>query len=173
MTRYHQARWNEPLLWELERGDELEPLPPGLVPEGLGRERLRLPDLAEPRVFRHFLRLSQMNFGVDSGPYPLGSCTMKYNPKISEKIAVLAEACDLHPDQPADQIQGSLALLHQLQEWLATISGMAAVSLQPAAGAHGEFTALRMARYRRRLLFMTGSSLSSSDGAYLTTELAF
>jgi len=147
---FRQARWPEPLLFELEQGSEMEPLPEGLVPEGLERKELRLPELSEPRVIRHFLRLSQMNFGVDSGTNPLGSCTMKYNPKVSELLANLPEALDLHPEQPPEQIQGALRLMHELQDWLAGITGMASVSLQPAAGAHGEFTALLMVKAYHR-----------------------
>lgn len=143
---FRQARWPEPLLFELEQGSELLALPEGLVPPGMERSELRLPELSEPRVIRHFLRLSQMNFGVDSGTYPLGSCTMKYNPKVSELLANLPGALDLHPEQPPDQIQGALRLMYELQEWLAGITGMSSMSLQPAAGAHGEFTALLMVK---------------------------
>ncbi len=147
---FRQARWPEPLLFELEAGVELEPLPEGLVPEGMERKELRLPELSEPRVFRHFLRLSQMNFGVDSGSYPLGSCTMKYNPKLSELLASLPGATDLHPEQPEEQLQGALRLMHELQDWLARLTGMSQFSLEPAAGAHGEFTALLMVRAYHR-----------------------
>jgi glycine dehydrogenase subunit 2 len=105
-----------------------------------------LPELSELDVVRHYLRLSQRNFGVDSGFYPLGSCTMKYNPKICEEIARLPGFSEGHPLVATEHVQGNLALMHRLQTWLAEIGGFAAVSLQPAAGAHGELTALLMIR---------------------------
>jgi glycine dehydrogenase subunit 2 len=105
-----------------------------------------LPELSELHVVRHYLRLSQRNFGVDSGFYPLGSCTMKYNPKICEETARLPGFSEVHPLSPAADVQGNLALMHRMQTWLAEIGGFAGVSLQPAAGAHGELTALLMIR---------------------------
>lgn len=105
-----------------------------------------LPELSEADVVRHYLRLSQRNFGVDSGFYPLGSCTMKYNPKICEEIARLPGFARTHPLEPVQCVQGNLALMHDLQNMLAEISGFPAISLQPAAGAHGELTALLMIR---------------------------
>jgi glycine dehydrogenase subunit 2 len=105
-----------------------------------------LPELSQLDVVRHYLALSQRNFGVDSGFYPLGSCTMKFNPKVNEAIARLAGFSDAHPLQPSETVQGNLALLFELQQWLAEIGGFAGVSLQPAAGAHGEFTGLLMMR---------------------------
>ena len=98
-----------------------------------------LPDLAEPQVVRHFTRLSQKNFGIDSVFYPLGSCTMKHNPRLNEKMARLAGFADLHPLQPRSTVQGALGLMDQLAHWLKTLTGMPAVTLAPAAGAHGEF----------------------------------
>jgi glycine dehydrogenase subunit 2 len=125
------------------------------VPEAeLPREGLRvdngLPDLSELDVVRHYLHLSQRNFGVETGFYPLGSCTMKHNPKICELVARLDGFARLHPLQPEAQSQGSLALMFHLQEWLAEIGGFASVSLQPAAGAHGELTGLLMIRAYHR-----------------------
>src|SRR5580704_5247280 len=105
-----------------------------------------LPELSQLDVVRHFLALSQRNFGVDTGFYPLGSCTMKYNPKINEQIARLAGFSEIHPLQDPESAQGNLALMFWLQEWLAEIGGFAGVSLQPSAGAHGEFTGLLMMR---------------------------
>ena len=99
-----------------------------------------LPELAEPEVIRHFVNLSTHNMSVDTHFYPLGSCTMKYNPKRNERIAALPGICDLHPYQPESTLQGMLRLLYELQEMLAEISGLPAVSLQPAAGAHGELS---------------------------------
>jgi glycine dehydrogenase subunit 2 len=104
-----------------------------------------LPELTEPDVIRHFVNLSTKNMSVDTHFYPLGSCTMKYNPKRHERLSGLSGIGDLHPNQPEDETQGMLELLCSLQEMLAEIAGLPAVSLQPAAGAQGEFTALLVA----------------------------
>jgi len=121
-------------------------VPAAVLPEDLLRENNGLPELSQIDVVRHYLRLSQMNFGVDSGFYPLGSCTMKYNPKINEEVARLRGFASTHPLQPQATTQGNLALMYDLQEWLKEIGGFAGVSLQPAAGAHGELAALLMMR---------------------------
>jgi glycine cleavage system P protein (glycine dehydrogenase) subunit 2 len=121
------------------------PLPPGELSQDCD-----LPELSQLDVVRHFLALSQRNFGVDTGFYPLGSCTMKYNPKVNELIARLAGFAETHPLQDPESVQGNLALMFSLQEWLAEIGGFAAVSLQPAAGAQGEFTGLLMMRAYHR-----------------------
>ena len=105
----------------------------------------RLPELAEPDVVRHFVNLSTLNMSVDTHFYPLGSCTMKYNPKRHERLSNLPGIVDVHPHQTAGNIQGLLELLAEMQQMLAEISGLPAVSLQPAAGAHGELTALYVA----------------------------
>ena len=97
-----------------------------------------LPDMSEPQVLRHFVRLSRQNYAIDSGFYPLGSCTMKHNPRINEKVARLAGLGDLHPLQPVSTVQGALELIDSLAHWLKTITGMPAVAMSPAAGAHGE-----------------------------------
>lgn len=107
-------------------------------------EPARLPELSEVDVIRHFTELSTRNHGVDSGFYPLGSCTMKYNPKRNERAARLPGFAQIHPYQPESTVQGALELLHRLQLDLAEITGMDAVSLQPAAGAQGEWTGLMM-----------------------------
>ncbi len=120
------------------------PLSP--LPEGLLRKELPLPELSEMDVVRHFTRLSQLNHSIDTGFYPLGSCTMKYNPKINEETARLPGFAALHPLQPLETVQGSLILMYQLQEWLKEIAGFASVSLQPAAGAHGELTGVLIIR---------------------------
>lgn len=104
-----------------------------------------LPELAEPQVVRHFTNLSTLNMSVDTHFYPLGSCTMKHNPKRNERAASLPGIVDLHPYQPEETIQGMLQLLYEVQEYLCEISGLPACSLQPAAGAHGELTALWVA----------------------------
>jgi len=116
----------------------------------LRSEGPRLPEVAEPEVVRHFVNLSQLNYAVDTGFYPLGSCTMKYNPKIDEWAARLPGFAGLHPFAPDAAAQGTLELLWQLEQDLAEISGMKAVSLQPAAGAHGELTGILMVRAYHR-----------------------
>ncbi|MCF8467542.1 MAG: aminomethyl-transferring glycine dehydrogenase subunit GcvPB [Sneathiella sp.] len=102
------------------------------------KDPIGLPDLSEPQVLRHFVRLSRQNYSIDSGFYPLGSCTMKHNPRINEKVARLAGLGDLHPLQPVSTVQGALELIDSLAHWLKTITGMPAVAMSPAAGAHGE-----------------------------------
>ncbi|MCZ2127211.1 MAG: aminomethyl-transferring glycine dehydrogenase subunit GcvPB [Anaerolineales bacterium] len=120
------------------------------LPEHLLRSELPLPELAEVDVVRHFTRLSQFNYSVDEGFYPLGSCTMKYNPKINEDTCRLPGFLFTHPLQPIETVQGNLALMFELQEWLKEISGFAGVTLQPAAGAQGEFSGvLMMAAYHK------------------------
>ena len=109
-----------------------------------------MPELSQLDVARHYLALSQRNFGVDSGFYPLGSCTMKFNPKLNEQVARLPGFADSHPLQEPETAQGNLALMFELQRWLAEIGGFAGVSLQPAAGAHGELTGLLMMRAYHR-----------------------
>ncbi|MDZ4818054.1 MAG: aminomethyl-transferring glycine dehydrogenase subunit GcvPB [Planctomycetota bacterium] len=104
-----------------------------------------LPELTEPDLVRHFLNLSTLNMSVDTHFYPLGSCTMKYNPKRNEKVANMSGIADLHPYQPESTLQGMLQIMFEMQEILAEIAGLDAVSLQPAAGAHGELTALMVA----------------------------
>ncbi|MFA5840025.1 MAG: aminomethyl-transferring glycine dehydrogenase subunit GcvPB [Candidatus Margulisiibacteriota bacterium] len=115
-----------------------------LIPaEMLGGE-LNLPEVSEVDVVRHFTNLSRRNFGVDNGFYPLGSCTMKYNPKVNEEIAKLPGFCDIHPLQPQEEIQGILKLLYDFEQYMCAIFGFDAFTLQPCAGAHGELTALMM-----------------------------
>ncbi|HOK19444.1 MAG TPA: aminomethyl-transferring glycine dehydrogenase subunit GcvPB, partial [Thermosynergistes sp.] len=104
------------------------------------KSALNLPEASEVDVVRHFTRLSQLNYGVDCGFYPLGSCTMKYNPKVNETVARLPGFSRLHPYQPEETVQGALRLMYELGSMLSEITGMAAFSLQPAAGAHGEMT---------------------------------
>jgi glycine dehydrogenase subunit 2 len=121
-------------------------VPRSELPDSLLRPDLPLPELAEVDVVRHYMHLSRFNYSVDGGFYPLGSCTMKYNPKINEDMARLPGFAFTHPLQPIETVQGSLALMFTLQEWLKDISGFAAVTLQPAAGAHGEFTGVQIMR---------------------------
>ncbi|MFA5515773.1 MAG: aminomethyl-transferring glycine dehydrogenase subunit GcvPB [Desulfuromonadales bacterium] len=122
-------------------------VPEAELPADLVRAEIAgFPELSEVDVVRHFTRLSTWNYGVDSGFYPLGSCTMKYNPKVNEAAARMAGFAAVHPATPEDLAQGALALMHGLQEALAEISGFPAVTLQPAAGAHGELTGMLMIR---------------------------
>jgi glycine dehydrogenase subunit 2 len=122
-------------------------LPPSPVPAPLARaDAPRLPELAEPELVRHFTALTTRNFGVDTGFYPLGSCTMKHNPRINELVARLPGFADLHPLQDPAGAQGALELMWRLQEILAEVCGLDAVSLQPAAGSQGELTGLMLMR---------------------------
>ncbi len=125
-------------------------VPPTDLPADEVRADCGLPELSQLDVVRHYLALSQRNFGVDSGFYPLGSCTMKFNPKVNEAIAGIPGFSATHPLQPAQTVQGNLALMFELQQWLAEIGGFAGVSLQPCAGAHGEFAGLLMMRAYHR-----------------------
>jgi glycine dehydrogenase subunit 2 len=127
-----------------------------------------LPELAESDVVRHFTNLSTLNMSVDTHFYPLGSCTMKYNPKRNERLAALPGIGDVHPYQPDESIQGMLGLLFELQQMLAEISGLPAVSLQPAAGAHGELTALLMAAAYLRKQGRRRSKVLTPDTAHGT-----
>ena len=110
----------------------------------LRKQPARLPEQSELEVVRHYTRLSQLNHSIDTGFYPLGSCTMKYNPKVNELAARLDGFAHLHPYQDPGQVQGALKLMYELQQWLAALTGMERVSLQPAAGAHGEMTGILM-----------------------------
>jgi glycine dehydrogenase subunit 2 len=138
----------EPLLFELGRaGVAGVDLPPTEVSEarlaGLRRQgAIGLPGLSEPEIVRHYVRLSRMNYAIDSGLYPLGSCTMKHNPRLNEKMARLPGFGDLHPLQPQQTAQGALALIAELMRWLTTLTGMPAVAMSPKAGAHGELCGL-------------------------------
>src|SRR5512136_951339 len=137
-----------------------------LPPRQLLRQELELPEVSEVELIRYFTALSKLNYGVDTGFYPLGSCTMKYNPKWHEDIARLAGFASIHPLQPEGSVQGALQLMLELQVYLAEITRMDATSLVPVAGAHGEFTGLLLAkayhqhrgdRARKRIL-LTDSS---------------
>jgi glycine dehydrogenase subunit 2 len=121
-------------------------VPCAALPQGLVRDNLPLPEVSELGVIRHFTHLSHLNYSIDSGFYPLGSCTMKYNPRVNEEAARLPGFAFTHPRQPAITVQGNLLIMYQLQELLKEISGFAGVSLQPAAGAHGELVGVLMIR---------------------------
>src|SRR5512141_2134354 len=143
---------SEPLLCELSvpgRSGVRFPqpdVPLAELPAGLTREDLPMPELSEADVVRHFTRLSKLNYCIDHGIYPLGSCTMKYNPKINEETARLPGFAALHPLQPVETIQGALLMMYELQEFLKEIGGFAGVTLQPAAGAQGELTGILIMR---------------------------
>lgn len=151
---FRQAHYDEPLLNELEEsrsdawtGRPLKEFKGSWLPASLARKSpLSLHDVSEPRIVRHYTRLSQMTFGIDSGPYPLGSCTMKYNPKLNEDVAAMPKFARMHPGAPEGASQGMYEIMFRLQEWLAKISGMHEVTLQPAAGAQGEWTAMLITR---------------------------
>jgi glycine dehydrogenase subunit 2 len=110
------------------------------------RGPIGLPGLSEPQVVRHFTRLSQKNYAIDSGLYPLGSCTMKHNPRLNEKLARLPGLADIHPLQPVSTVPGALELIDTLAHWLKTLTGMPAVALTPGAGAHGELCGIMIIR---------------------------
>jgi glycine dehydrogenase subunit 2 len=122
-----------------------------VLPKEFQREiPLPLPEVSENELMRHYTRLSQDNYGVDTGFYPLGSCTMKYNPKINEDVARFPGFSQVHPLQPKEASQGALELIYELEQILAEISGMAGISLQPAAGAQGELTGMLITRAYHR-----------------------
>src|SRR5690606_4639302 len=140
----------EPLIFEIgdtaTTGVDFESSPPhresgsGLSRLG-GLERtapIGLAGLTEPEAVRHYTRLSRQNYAIDLGLFPLGSCTMKHNPRLNEKIARLPGFADLHPLAPIDTVQGALAVIHELGHWLVTLTGMHSVAMSPKAGAHGE-----------------------------------
>ncbi len=110
------------------------------------RESIGLPEVSEPEVVRHFVRLSTLNYSIDSGIFPLGSCTMKHNPRVNEKNARMEGFAHLHPLQPQSTTQGAFALMWELQEWLKEVSGLPGVTLNPAAGAHGEYAGIMTIR---------------------------
>src|SRR2546423_9499595 len=138
----------EPLIFELGReGVTGVDIPEVQISDAhLGGLRRRgpigLPGLSEPEVVRHYVRLSRMNYAIDSGLYPLGSCTMKHNPRLNEKMARLPGFGDIHPLQPEQTVQGALQLISELMRWLTTLTGMPAAAMSPKAGAHGELCGL-------------------------------
>jgi len=151
---FRQARWDEPLINELSEPGKVGYLRPDeshidvtqFIPKALLRENLPLPEVSEIEVIRHYTRLSQENYGVDLGLYPLGSCTMKYNPRVCEAVVRSHKLQDMHPDVDARFAQGILRILYELAQYLAEIIGMDKVSLVPSAGAHGEFAGVLIMR---------------------------
>ncbi len=162
LRRYRQADWDEPLIFELGMegrvGFAVPSLEPEivdavdditeLVPDGMLRTRpAKLPEVSEIQVLRHYIHLSQANYGVNSGLiYPLGSCTMKYNPVINEVLAGHPKITEIHPDQDDASVQGTLEFLYTLNEVFLEVTGMDDASLQPAAGAHGEYLGILLIR---------------------------
>lgn len=131
---------------KLPEMDVPEVRPEEALPVDLLRKDIPLPEVAEPDIIRHFVRLSQRNFAIDVGFYPLGSCTMKYNPRVNEDIAAMPGFATLHPEQPVETCQGALQMIYDLQRALAEIGGMDEVTLEPTAGAHGELTGMLVIR---------------------------
>jgi len=137
----------EPLLFEIgdteTTGVDVEPVTGATRLSGLERNRpIGLAGLTEPEAVRHYTRLSRQNYAIDLGLFPLGSCTMKHNPRLNEKVARMPGFADIHPLQPADTVQGAYALIHQLAGWLIALTGMHSVAMSPKAGAHGELCGL-------------------------------
>ena len=135
--------YDENLLFEKEHTDtpgvDLQPLKNTASRTGQPtRENVGIHQVSEPQVVRHFVRLSTKNYSIDSGFFPLGSCTMKHNPRLNEKLARLPGFSHIHPLQPTSTVQGAFSLMHELQEWLAELTGLPGVCMTPAAGAHGE-----------------------------------
>jgi glycine dehydrogenase subunit 2 len=154
--------FEEPLIFELggeDFGDrcgvdldepEAEPLP--ALARFLRQAPPALPGLTEPETVRHYTRLSRQNYAIDLGPFPLGSCTMKHNPRLNEKVARLPGFADIHPLQPQQTVRGAFETVHQLADWLVTLTGMAAVAMSPKAGAHGELCGLLCIRAAQDVL---------------------
>lgn len=136
---------------------------------GLLRNNVGLPGLSEPEVVRHYTRLSQKNYAIDTGLYPLGSCTMKHNPRLNEKVARFFG--DVHPMQPISSVQGALEIIHQLAGWLMELTGLPAVAMTPAAGAHGELCGMMIikaaleARGEKRSLVLVPESAHGTNPA--------
>ena len=165
-TGYHAVRWNEPVLYEMSRpGSENRMIPEAeaevtadvgdvlsSIPEGMRRESPpAMPEVSEPEVMRHYLRLSQQTFGYDTGvSIGLGTCTMKYSPKLNDQLARMPELNELHPLQPVSTLQGILELMYELRGWFCEIAGMDEFSFQPRGGSHGVYTnACIMRAYHR------------------------
>jgi len=162
---FHQARWNEQTIFERSSPGKVGHLVPQadpeetkivgdilkLLPRKLIRERAPLlPEVSEVEVIRHYTRLSQQTYGVTLGIYPLGSCTMKYNPKVCDLVTATPKLQNIHPYQDESTVQGILQILYELSAFIAEITGMSKVSLQPSAGAHGELTGTMIMRAYHR-----------------------
>jgi glycine dehydrogenase subunit 2 len=182
---YRSAVYDEPLLNELIGSKKEEIFSISLIPKNLQKTKIvNIPNLDETQVARHFHHLSQMNYGVDSGIYPLGSCTMKYNPRLCEQIASWDKFSNTHPCQDFSTVQGNLQIMFELERMLCEITGMDYFCLQPAAGAHGEFLGLLLTReyhefnkdYDRKEVILPDTShgtnpASASMAGYKTIEI--
>ncbi len=156
---FRQAKWGEKIILEYPSGKPTFVIDEEFISMGreylstLPRDTVRkeppnIPDISEVEVARHFTRLSQMAYGVDTGPVPLGSCTMKYNPKVNEEVASWEEFATIHPYQDEETVQGVLQIIYELQKWLADLTGMDVCTIHPPAGAAGEFAgALMIKKY--------------------------
>ncbi len=143
--------YEENLLWEKERSDHSGvdlPKAQGLKLRtgAAARDDIGLPQVSEPQALRHFVRMSTWNYSIDHGFFPLGSCTMKHNPRLNEKVARLPGFAHIHPKQPESTIQGALGVMYELQNWLAELTNLPGVCLSPAAGAHGELAGMMTIR---------------------------
>jgi glycine dehydrogenase subunit 2 len=173
--------YEENLLWEKERSDTpgvdlVEPAGSPLRTGVEARGDIGLPQVSEPTALRHFVRMSTWNYSIDHGFFPLGSCTMKHNPRINEKVARLPGFAHLHPMQPESTAQGALALMYDLQHWLAEMTGLPGVCLSPAAGAHGELAGMMTIRraheksgQTRRKIVLTPDSAHGTNPATAVT----
>jgi glycine dehydrogenase subunit 2 len=156
-------------------GDNSRPMTDYIPADLLRQKPAALPELAEIDVVRHFTRLSQLNFSIDTHFYPLGSCTMKYNPKINDKVAALPGFANIHPRQPTESVQGMLDVLAELEAMFCEICGMDAFTLQPAAGAHGELTGMLMVhayhkaqgRQRKKVIVADSSHGTNPSSAHI------
>jgi glycine dehydrogenase subunit 2 len=167
----------EPLIFEVGRTDTTGvDLPePAKFASRLGKlmrsEPLGLPGLSEPETMRHYVRLSQKNYGIDTGLFPLGSCTMKHNPRLNEKMARVPGLGDIHPLQPLSTVPGAIALIAELSRWLCALTGMPAIAMTPKAGAHGELTGMMAikaaleARGERRSVVLVAESAHGTNPA--------
>ncbi len=148
-----------------------------IIPEDLlSKNEINLPEVSEVDIVRHYTQLGNKNYGVDTGFYPLGSCTMKYNPKVNEEVAALSGFTNIHPYENEEQVQGALELMYDLSKKLAEIGGMEEVTLQPAAGAHGEVTGLMIIKsyheyrndYKRRNIIVPDSAHGTNPASAAT-----
>ncbi|MCK4310983.1 MAG: aminomethyl-transferring glycine dehydrogenase subunit GcvPB, partial [Methanomicrobia archaeon] len=157
-----------------KKGRKAYSLPPPIkdikieIPEKLKRKTLNLPEVSEIDIVRHFVKLSQNNYGVDSGFYPLGSCTMKYNPKINEEIASWEKVTDIHPYQDEFTVQGALEIMYKLGKALCEIAGVDDITLQPAAGAHGEYVGIKMIKKYLKMKGLDKNEIIVPDSAHGT-----
>ena len=174
--------YEENLLWEKERSDHPGvdlPEPAGVpLRTGMGlRGDIGLPQVSEPQALRHFVRMSTWNYSIDHGFFPLGSCTMKHNPRLNEKLARLPGFAHIHPMQPESTVQGALGVMYELQHWLAELTNLPGVCLSPAAGAHGELAGMMTIRRaheqkgenKKRRIVLTPDSAHGTNPATATT----